>query len=376
MTARRVILSILSLPLVVVGMAVGTYFLRIGGGPRPPEVAPEVVVVPNTSLLMRGPAGWLEDVAEPGAARTPHTSMRTLEAFVAERVATAVNEVAGGGGGGDDARRVDVTGGERAAPQVAAVRQRLRPGVNGSDLLDAAGGPECAEPDDRDAADRTTVELSWRELRDAPVRWWPTPVRRGTLVANVVGPRGSARVVAELDEKPWLETEPASVGRRGYVVVSTEPMATEEAAQAVVRQRANDVLAESLEAQVRAIAGAGQVSDDAVRRIVNADAGHLLDKAVVRVDRPYGPVWYGAGLVDVSVDALAPLARDAVQFHAVRQRTVAATVVALPGMLLVLGAVYLGLNAVTRGYFRTHLRVAALAGVALGVVALLVLLFA
>jgi hypothetical protein len=373
MTLRRVILCIVLVPVLLLALAVGLYFLRGGERPRPRVVVRSVERVPDSSLYVRGPTRWVQDAEDAAAPRLPHTSMRTLEAFVVDRLTWTARDLG-------PALPVSVSGGgdESLAPLAEALRRRLAPGKDWSQLL-AAAKPEV-DPADEAGRRGTAIELSWRERQEVAVPWWPTPIRRGAVRAKVVGPKGSVTVIAELDEKPWLETAPAEAGRPTYAVVSTDvPAISARDAEAELRQRRIELLVAQLDARVQAMPGGDRVPrDDLYRRATMYLVGvPPLDRAVVRVDRN-GPRWYAAELIEVvpgMVEATAHGAVEAaVQARAARTRTVAGTVVALPGMLLVLGGVYLGLNALTRGYFRGHLRAAALAAVAVVAAAAVVLL--
>lgn len=361
MTARRVILCIVLVPIGLFAFWVGAYFLAQGARQRPATVATELSF---NSSANPGGATRFQELNGAATPRTPHTTMRTLEAFVAERVATAVNEVGG------DADRVEVSGEDGTEAQVEAVRRRLRAGKDLAPLDNQLPEPEAGE------AGRVMVKLAWRDSREVAVRWWPTPIRRDALRATVVGPRGSATVVAELDEKPWLEREPAVAGWPSYAVVPIEePAVSLVEARETLRQRTINILVARLHVRAGSRAGLVRLSHQALRaQAERAMAeGAVLDQALVRVDKPYGPVWYGANLIDARPEVLDPFVTEAAQSHGMRKRTMVATAVALPGMLLVLGVVYLGLNALTRGYFRGHLRAATLAVVALAVVVVVVL---
>ena len=367
MTARRLILLVILVAGLLVALFIGTYFARGGAGPRPMIVTAPPPVIPDLRDAPRGPGHWLADVADAATPREPHTSAETLEAYVAERAAAEVEKVG-------DGVEIRVLGTGVSPVTLRRVTNRLQESRHTVIAPDQHPPLEPERPERPDG--ETWVTIRWDAGTETSVPWWPGPVRRGTLVADIAGPKGTATLSAELDEKPWLETDPAEVGHPGLTVVSTAPLASMEEAQAVVRQKAIDTLVEQLEVRARSTPQAGRVSHDDARRQAEwaVAEGAVVDEAVVRVDRPYGPVWYGAGLVDSRSERVAPLAAAVVHSGEVRTRTIAATLVAFPGMLLVLGVVYLGLNAVTRGYFRTHLRVAAVAVVAVAVAVMLVVL--
>ena len=391
MTARPrskwwvVVPLVLLLPVIVTGF----YFARGGGagGPR----AATVTWTPDG-------VEWVQSLGDDLTEREPHTSMPSLERYVAESVSALVTQV------GLDTT-VRVVGDGPAAPAAHAIRQRLHPEVGEPVPVELpavvpvppdelrvtaapspgaapapvpAPAPAVTSPPQPERQE-TVVTLSWRDLRDSHVPWWPATVRTGELVARVDGPRGEATITAKLDEKPWLSTPPGAVGRAYYAVVTADaPTATAEEARELARRLTVDALVTRLGVRVASMPGGpSEIPQGAVRQQAEyavVGGGAVLDECVVRVRRTYGDVWYAANLVDAHSDRLDRLARIVVQEQDARKRTFAGALVALPGMMLVLGVVYLGLNAVTRGYFRNHLRAAVVAAVAVAVVAFLVVM--
>ena len=92
------------------------------------------------------------------------------------------------------------------------------------------------------------------------------------------------------------------------------------------------------------------------------------DRVVVGIDRPVGRVWYAAALIDQKPQLIDTVARDASNLNYQRRSNWGTLLLTLGGMLLVLAAVYAGLNAVTRGYFRGRL----IAGMAVAAIVLFV----
>jgi hypothetical protein len=378
MTASRrskwwvVVPLVLLLPVIVTGL----YFARGGGagGHRAAAVA-----------WTPGAVNWVQNLGDDLTEREPHTSMATLERYVAESVSATVAQV------GLDTS-VKVVGDGPAAPVAHAIRQRLNPRlgepvpvepsaattVERDELRITAAPAPALSPPPQPEREETLVTLSWRDLQDTQVPWWPATVRTGELIARVEGPRGDATITAKLDEKPWLSTPPGAVGRAYYAVVTADaPAASSEEAREVTRRLTVDTLAARLGVRVASMNGRAEVPQGEVRRQAEyavVGGGAVLDQCVVRVRRTYGDVWYAANLVDAHSDRLDRLARVVVDQQDARKWTFAGALVALPGMMLVLGVVYLGLNAVTRGYFRTHLRAAVVAAVAVAVVAFLLVM--
>jgi hypothetical protein len=296
-----------------------------------------------------------------GTARDPHTSMATLKAFMAERVEVAVDRVAKP----DLPRRlVD----NANVPEVdVAIAERIA-------AAEVAGQSAGTRP-----REETWVWLRWENLTKVNPSWWPDPMTRGTLVADIQGPGGNATVRAALDEKPWIERPPASAGRGPYIVVSSGALATskEEAIQSLNRRTA-DAMAERVRATAAARPGVTPSAEDVARQ-VRAQYGmfpsNYVDRAVVAVDRPYGRVWFASALVNASPDQLRRLADNARGLTADRRDSWAKMIVGSVGMILVLLVVYAALNAITRGYFRPHLRMIAVLVLAVAV-AVMVLIMA
>lgn len=116
-----------------------------------------------------------------------------------------------------------------------------------------------------------------------------------------------------------------------------------------------------LRAEIASMSGGTAVPEHVVRRHAEfaiANRRGLLDRCVVRMDRPYGPVWGAAALYDFGPANLQTISHYAIQNVRVTKQSWARVILSLAGMMLVLAVVYGLLNAVTRGYFRLHLRMA------------------
>lgn len=335
MTARRILLGLLSLLCVVVLI---TRYVRMRMPAHIKTVMSEDSSIPATSAPLG--ATWLATLDDDTPC-DPHTSRETFMAFVAARVEEAVERVSGSTFNG--ARYV--LSADVPADVANAVSKRIH-----------ALPPHDRLPRER-GQDDTLVLLEWRNASTTTQPWWPTPMTRGTLVASVTGPKGSANVKAVLDEKPWLGASPAELGRLKLVVAgSTGPQGSEAFARRSLRDAAVEQLTSRGMSQLSATPGAGPVSPDTVRRQAEAevDRGIAIDEAVIRMDRPYGPVWYAAQLLEAPMTSTR-ITQASIDTTRYERRTWASLLLALAGMMGVLAVVYAGLNALTRGYYRKHL---------------------
>ena len=327
------------------------------------------VTVPNVTPAAQAGATWVDALAKEGANVTPHTSMRSAGHFLAERVADAVGKV---GGGGEpvalDARDVDP---DVAHPIRAKLPRRLDTAVE-RDTSPADG--TATTPTASPAAETTRVVLSWDGRKSTKkATWWPTPMVTGRIRADVTGPGGSAVVIAEVAEKPWLRDH-----HSGYVVSAANgPNSSEDFARQHARRDAVARMVPAVRARLATMGHGADVSELAVRRHVEAAVmtrRNLLDEAVVRVDRPYGAVYYAAELHDAGPHAVEAIAGEVLGEARATRQSWAGMALALGGMLAVLGVLYLALNALTRGYFRAHLGAALAVTLVLGAVVIVLLL--
>jgi hypothetical protein len=324
-----------------------------------------VVRAPAVAQVQPAPApapvvayGWNRAMTrEPAAPRDLHTSMKTLKAYMAATVESASLRV------GEGARKVWVYADKQVPPElVTEIRRETKAQVLKSET-------------DATKAD-FVVRLRWE---DGPhtnsVPWWPQPMRRGTIVADATGPRGEEAVRARLDEKPWLERPPASYGRRGYMVVTSgeAPAASPDAAVDQMNRAKRVAVSQLVEAQVATLSSRWATSSDDIRAQVEARFGEARtpfeDEILTRVDLPLtGPVWYAAGLMRVPADDVVHMAESAHTVSNDRRAGWARMIGGAAGMLLVLLALYALINAITRGYFRGHLRAAVAIVLAVAVV--------
>jgi hypothetical protein len=330
-------------------------------------VAPRVEVASQTHVeLPPAPAPaasfqWENAMSrEPSLPRDPHTSMKTLKAFMAASVETALRRASAD----EDRPQVWVIGDEKVPQElVSHLRRELK-----------AQSPKSSSKD-VPAAD-AVVRLRWSDPpASVSVPWWPQPVRQGTLVADVSGPHISESIQAKLEERPWLSSSaPATMQMRDYIIVTSfEPTAaTRDEAIDRLNQAKTNAVASLVEPQVAALSSQWHARAEDIRSQVQArytDAGTPFEDVVVqRVDRPLGSVWYAAGLVRVPTSEVSRMAHAAQTVSNDRRAGWANMIGGAAGMLLVLLVLYAIMNAITRGYFRAHLRTAVAIVLALAVV--------
>jgi len=130
----------------------------------------------------------------------------------------------------------------------------------------------------------------------------------------------------------------------------------------------------------------GRVDSRIIREALVAElhAGRLiLDRFPQQFDRPYGKVWREQILVDASQNAMERVAFEAVtrldmlagaEAHqrAAKRQTWWALTVSLGGLVVLIFAVYLVLNAATKGYYTWVLRLLAIGAIIAGVALVIV----
>ena len=325
-----------------------------------PDVQVEAVEQ-STSGSTLSADGWQTLLRDPSVVRDPHTSMDSLKAFLAERVAVECEKV----GPGDSPRRV--FGGDRVPQDLTAF------------LTSELHANTTEAPVFQRSPDQTSVTLQWESRSERRMTWWPQPMLRGTLVARIEGPKGSSTVSAKLDEKPWVNSTGVTVGRSEYVVIhSPRPAQSSEEARWLLHTEATSALTVAAEGEVRATVGGSRVPAQVIRaqaeNLLARNAG-VLDEVIIRMDRPFvGPVWYAAMLLDTTGSTRVPIAVASIETTDHRRQSWAAGLLGLGGMVVVLGAVYMVLNALTRGYFRNQLRAVAVVGVVVAAAVIFLLL--
>jgi len=204
--------------------------------------------------------------------------------------------------------------------------------------------------------------------------------RNGTVTALLRGPGGEASRSAEFDEKVWNDDFARFVNRnpegRWYLAQSRSPATTVREAEELAFEDAARQLLPYFRSEVHTRCRL-EATDAVLMEVILAALrrGLLIhDRFVQRMDRPYGQVWREMLLVNAQQkdvlhsiglgSALFERSPAAEAWHKARVTRFSAV-----GMAVLIVAVYLFLNAATKGYYAWSLRIAAavlaLAGVAL-----------
>lgn len=307
--------------------------------PSPPSQSP--FMISNGHVVQSD--DWIDAFAgDETAPREPHTSTVTLANFMAARIKDAIDRV-----------------GESAQHRYIDFQPTVPPALR--DKIFQAAETYVSKPAETGEND-LVISVRMEDRAEAQTTWWPSPMIRGTVVAEVRGPKGTEEIRAKLDEKPWVDIPPASVGRRDFVVVKLgAPAASREEALDILWQRTESALAAAVYTQAQAQPGVRATLDDARRQVdasLAVQGRRYADQCVVALDRPYGRVWFAASLSHVESLDVAKLASSAQHVAVERHQSWRTMILSLGGMLLVLGLLYAVLNALTRGYVRAHLGVA------------------
>jgi hypothetical protein len=320
-------------------------------------------VIGPPNLIPLGQNEWTQSFdTDPQVSREPHTSMKTFTRYLAARIEAKAQDVMSVPGSPVRIFAPD----DSAAPLVNAMRPYLSLGLV---------NVKTARPETR-PSEETWVEVRWENKSERSASWWPTPLQGGKAVATITGPKGTAKAVATLDEKPWLETPPSTVGRSDYLVfTSGQPVASKELAVESLRRQAIEQMTGMIVARGAALPSGAPSLADARAQATSLFWGiPYVDRAVVGLDRPYGRVWFAADLYHVSPDEFTHRAMAARSVVVERHRTWAGMMFGVGGMVLVLALLYAALNALTRGYFRGHLRAAVVVVAAVAIAAVLLMM--
>ena len=135
-----------------------------------------------------------------------------------------------------------------------------------------------------------------------------------------------------------------------------EPCLSEAEAQQSARADAADAVCALLSPRLAAVGGAGSLG----RLTAGIQAGQLqVDCLTERFDRPYGTVWSASVLLDASPQRLGPLLASSERvWRELQNRAILMHIAAL-AFVAAVGLMYIFLNAVTKGYFTTRLRLVA-----------------
>jgi hypothetical protein len=171
---------------------------------------------------------------------------------------------------------------------------------------------------------------------------------------------------------PWLADFPAFAtanGSRHWILGrSSKPCLSENEAL----DQARDSAAHQLRGLLRTHLPISQMrgeSESWLRARVDRELSFgdwIVDRSVSKVHRPYSDIWSAAILVDASGDRLAPVRRDYESWRQARTVSLRQTAGSLVGLCLAILAVYVVINAATKGYFRGRLRFTAALALLLG----------
>ena len=175
-------------------------------------------------------------------------------------------------------------------------------------------------------------------------------------------------------EKLWATDLPAFLNERPgewIVGVSSEPALTAAEAESFARRDAAEPLTTRLRHRLPHASW-----PTLLRRVQAALASDelVVDRHVTSQERPYGTIWRAAVLVDGSPRRLDRLVRDVQRETRQRYERAAAGVAGTVAIAFVVGTCYLGLNWLTRGFFRGRLMTAAVLVVSVGIFGIVQLL--
>jgi len=236
------------------------------------------------------------------------------------------------------------------------------------------------------------------------MRWSPAPASRpapsskevicavrvdgdesGTVQIVLESPDKQVTRAARFVSKPWAANFAQYVaGARGPVVrAMSAPAASFEDAQEEAFDDAATKLAPYVNSAMKSTAPAGGMARVADSQVVHGailaelrKGTLILDRFGQQFDRPYGKLWREQMLVYASPKAIGPLAagiaKNAAAARNADRQTLWTLAVSLGGLAVLIFAVYLVLNAATKGYYTWVLRLLALCAVVAGVALALV----
>jgi hypothetical protein len=205
----------------------------------------------------------------------------------------------------------------------------------------------------------------------------------GTVQIVLESPDKQITRAARFVSKPWAANFAQYVaGDHGPVVrAESGAVASFEEAQAEAFDDAAGKLAPYVGCAILARTPlGGKLDAQAIHGAILAELrkGKLvLDRFSQQFDRPYGKLWREQILIDASPQSIEPVAawidkKAAVARRAARQTWWTLTV-SLGGLAVLILAVYLVLNAATKGYYTTVLRVLAVGAIIAGVIVVAVM---
>jgi hypothetical protein len=170
---------------------------------------------------------------------------------------------------------------------------------------------------------------------------------------SVATTRGSA-LVEEKTSKLWVEDFPKFVNENPQhnwlLAQSPEPcLSVDEAMQRALSQAASQVVSTT----GFSVHGADQPM--VLKHL--EDCGLIQDRFVQKFSRPYGDVWRASLLIDASPKNMDRLNKAITEELTGTKRELRNMIFSTLGLLAVIIGVYYLMDAVTRGYFKTRLRI-------------------
>jgi uncharacterized integral membrane protein len=201
---------------------------------------------------------------------------------------------------------------------------------------------------------------------------------RGTITLSPVANPIQSLSVAYV-EKPWADNFAEFVNRRPnerwVVGWPSGPSMNEPEAHAMALLAAADRIRPIVEARIKEIGYRNGANAAIVRQQVESSINrYVKDRFAQRFDRGFATTWREAVLVDASGPYIDQLARASLATVDHQRRTWAHTAISIAVLLVVIYALYLFLNAATKGYFTWRLRTVALLLAVIGVLAVLFLM--
>jgi len=185
--------------------------------------------------------------------------------------------------------------------------------------------------------------------------WQTLKELRGTLRLVLRGPGGEVSRSAEFVEKQWVTDFAGLVNQqKGRLWVVGRSQETAMDAGEAYQQAMQDAVGQVCR-MLEKRGGSGTVADIGPWDI--EDSGVIADKFVQSLQTTTGKVYREALLLDVSPNKMARLRQKVLGQVAKQRWTWAGMAVSLAGMLGVIVAVYLFLNAATKGYYTWALRI-------------------
>jgi len=240
-------------------------------------------------------------------------------------------------------------------------------------VLDEPANPSRT-PSTRPSELRVALKMDTPRNRTAPADA-PTS---GSLTLTLATAPNTVASVSFVD-KPWADSFAEFANQRPnqrwLVARPKGPCPTVAAADEEARGSATAAILDIVRARLLQIPGLW--SDSNARWVANkiqaqlARGGLITDRFLQRFDRPYGAFYRQAVLVDISQQNIDRLTRECVWGLQEQRETWARTAGSVVILLVVIYALYLFLNAYTKGYFTWRLRTTSLALALLGILAVL-----